>query len=93
MGNLKDLCKEVPASLLRAQAVYNAGQRAKESYEKRMRSLDCEHAIFEQCKRNRTQKRVRNNFSSEEAGVTGMYTRTIRTGKYTTIVCKSRSNY
>lgn len=93
MGNLKSLCKEVPASLLRVQAVCNAGQRAQESYNRRMRSLECERAIFEQCKRSRSQKRVRNPFSSEEAGTKGMYTRTIRTGKYTTIVCKSRSNY
>lgn len=93
MSTLKDLCSSIPKSLLREQAVYNANQRAQASYNKRMQVLECEQAIFEQCKRSRTQKRVRNNFSSEEAGTKGMYTRTIRTGKYTTIVCKSRSNY
>ena len=94
MATLKDLCSNVPQSLLNTQAVYNAMQRKVASYEKRMQQLDTEKCIFEQCKRNRTQKRVRNKFSTEEAGTCGTYTRTMRfENSYITKVCKSRSMY
>lgn len=93
MASLKELCKNVPLKLLHAQANYNVVVRTQTSYNKRMNSLDVEQAVFEQCKRQRSTKRVRNSFSREEAGTCGMNTRTVRAGKYTTIVCKSRKMY
>ena len=94
MATLKDLCSSVPQSLLREQAIYNVNQRKQASYNKRMECLDMERAIFEQCKRERTQKRVRNRFSTEQAGTCSTYVRTMRfENSYITKVCKSRSMY
>lgn len=94
MATLKDLCSSVPQSLLREQAIYNVNQRKQAAYNKRMERLGMERAIFEQCKRTRTQKRVKNKFSTEQAGTCGTYTRTMRfENSYITKVCKSRSLY
>ena len=88
MATLKDLCSSVPQSLLRVQTDYNVNTRKQESYNKRMRALDCEQAIFEQCKRERTQKRVRNRFSTEEAGTCSQSTTTRRFATRQTFVEK-----
>lgn len=88
MATLKDLCSSVPQSLLREQAIYNVNTRKQESYNKRMRALDCEQAIFEQCKRERTQKRVRNTFSRDEAGTCSLTTSTRRFATSQTFVEK-----
>lgn len=94
MAILKDLCSNIPQSLLRVQTDYNINQRKQAAYNKRMERLDMERAIFEQCKRTRTQKRVRNTWSSEQAGTCGTYTHTIRfENSYITKVCKSRNLY
>ena len=53
-----------------------------------------ERNIFAECKTERTQKRVRNTWSSEQAGTCGSYTHTIRfENSYITKVCKSRNLY
>lgn len=92
MATLKDLCSSVPQSLLRVQTDYNVNQRKQAAYNKRMQQLGMERAIFEQCKRERTQKRVRNSFSSEQAGRVGMVTHEVRTpNTYGHVVCKSRA--
>lgn len=92
MATLKDLCSSVPQSLLRVQANYEVAKRAQASYNKRMDKLGVECAIFEQCKRNRTQKRVRNTWSTEQAGRVG--TSCIHenrfSGSYIHVVSKSR---
>lgn len=91
MSTLKDLCSNIPVSLLRVQTIYNVNQRKQAAYNKRMQQLGMERAIFEQCKRTRTQKRVKNGFSSEQAGTCGSCTRTMRfENSYITKVCKSR---
>lgn len=95
MATLKDLCSSVPQSLLREQAIYNVNQRKQAAYNKRMHQLDMERAIFEQCKRQRTQKRVRNSFSTEEAGRYGGGTiiATIRNnGTHIHQVCRVSAN-
>ena len=54
----------------------------------------CERHIFDMCKGQRTQKRVRNRFSTEQAGTCGTYVRTMRfENSYITKVCKSRNLY
>jgi hypothetical protein len=94
MATLKDLCSSVPQSLLRVQTDYNLNLQKQAAYNKRMERLGVERAIFEQCKRTRTQKRVKNTFSSEQAGTCGTYVRTVRfENSYITKVCKSRSMY
>ena len=67
MAKLFELC-EVPASLVRIQQTSEIKSRVAKSYASRMDKLGMEKAIFEQCKRTRTQKRVRNTWSSEQAG-------------------------
>lgn len=53
-----------------------------------------ERNIFAKCAERRPSRcKVQNRFSRIEAGVGGMYTRSVRTGSYTTCVCKSRSLY
>lgn len=50
--------------------------------------------IFSTCKTMRTQKRVKNGWSSEQAGTCGTYVRTMRfENSYITKVCKSRNMY
>ena len=94
MATLKDLCSSVPQSLLRVQTDYNVNQRKQAAYNKRMERLGMERAIFEQCKHTRTQKRVKNRFSTEQAGTCGSYTHTMRfENSYITKVCKSRNLY
>ena len=94
MATLKDLCSSVPQSLLRVQTDYNVNQRKQAAYNKRMERLGMERAIFEQCKRTRTQKRVKNGWSSEQAGTCGTYIATKRfSNSRLTCVCKSRSLY
>jgi CO dehydrogenase nickel-insertion accessory protein CooC1 len=94
MATLKDLCSSVPQSLLRVQTDYNLNLQKQAAYNKRMERLGMERAIFEQCKRTRTQKRVKNGWSSEQAGTCGSYTRTMRfENSYITKVCKSRNMY
>ena len=88
MSTLKDLCSSVPKSLLRVQTDYNVNQRKQASYNKRMECLDMERAIFEQCKRERTQKRVRNRFSTEQAGTCSLITSTRRFATSQTFVEK-----
>jgi NADPH-dependent ferric siderophore reductase len=88
MATLKDLCSSVPQSLLRVQTDYNVNQRKQASYNKRMERLDMERAIFEQCKRERTQKRVRNRFSTEQAGACSLTTSTRRFATSQTFVEK-----
>lgn len=91
MATLKELCSNIPQGLLRVQANYNLSQRKQAAYNKRMDRLEMERAIFEQCKRTRTQKRVRNTWSTEQAGTCGSYTHTMRfENSYITKVCKSR---
>lgn len=94
MATLKDLCSSVPQSLLREQAIYNVNTRKQAAYNKRMERLGMERAIFEQCKRNRTRKRVHNTLYKEQAGTCGTYTHTMRfENSYITKVCKSRNMY
>lgn len=88
MATLKDLCSSVPQSLLRIQTDYNVNQRKQASYNKRMQQLDMERAIFEQCKRTRTQKRVKNKFSTEQAGTCSQSTSTRRFATSQTFVEK-----
>lgn len=91
MANLKELCGNVPQSLLRVQTDYNVNVRMQASYNRRMQALDCERVIFEQCKRQRTQKRVRNSFSREEAGTCGSAIVTIRKScTHTHQVCRTK---
>lgn len=75
---LKDLCKDVPQSLLFEQARYNCAQRAARSYAKRVEALSEEKRIFEACKTARPKKKDRNKFSREEAGTCGTITCTKR---------------
>lgn len=53
-----------------------------------------ERHIFDMCKGRRTKKRVKNGWSSEQAGTCGSYTHTMRfENSYITKVCKSRNLY
>lgn len=88
MATLKDLCSSVPQSLLRVQTDYNLNLQKQAAYNKRMERLDMERAIFEQCKRERTQKRVKNRFSTEEAGTCSESTTTRRFATHQTFVEK-----
>ncbi len=88
MATLKDLCSSVPQSLLRGQTDYNVNQRKQASYNKRMDRLGMERAIFEQCKHTRTQKRVKNKFSTEQAGTCSLSTSTRRFATSQTFVEK-----
>lgn len=88
MATLKDLCSSVPQSLLRVQTDYNVNQRKQAAYNKRMERLGMERAIFEQCKHTRTQKRVKNKFSTEEAGTCSLSTTTRRFATRQTFVEK-----
>ena len=88
MATLKELCSSVPQSLLREQAIYNVNQRKQAAYNKRMERLGMERAIFEQCKHTRTQKRVKNKFSTEQAGTCSQSTTTRRFATSQTFVEK-----
>ena len=88
MATLKDLCSSVPKSLLRVQTDYNLNLQKQAAYNKRMQQLDMEHAIFEQCKHTRTQKRVKNKFSTEQAGRCSQSTSTRRFATRQTFVEK-----
>ena len=88
MATLKDLCSSVPQSLLRVQTDYNLNLQKQAAYNKRMERLGMERAIFEQCKRTRTQKRVKNKFSTEEAGKCSQSTTTRRFATRQTFVEK-----
>ena len=80
--------------MLREQSVYNVNKRKQASYNKRMECLDMEHAIFEQCKRTRTQKRVKNGWSTEQAGTVGTSTFEVRfNNSRIHVVCKGRKKY
>lgn len=53
-----------------------------------------ERNAFDICKGARTQKRVRNTWSTEQAGTCGSYTHTMRfDNSYITKVCKSRNMF
>lgn len=53
-----------------------------------------ERNIFAECKTGRTQKRVKNRFSTEQAGTCGTYIATKRfANSRLTCVCKSRNLY
>lgn len=91
MANIFELCSNIPSSVVRIQQANVIKTRQQASYEKRMHALENETNIFETCKQKRTQKRVRNSFSSEQAGKIGMITHEVRTGTHEHIVCKSRA--
>lgn len=94
MATLKDLCSSVPQSLLRVQTDYNVNQRKQAAYNKRMERLGMERAIFEQCKRTRTQKRVKNGFSRDEAGTCSNYVGEVRfSNSYIHVAAKKRNLY
>lgn len=85
MANLKELCGSIPQSIIHTATNYEvarrkvaAHKRQQREYNERMRDLDLEQCIFEQCKRERTQKRVRNNWSTEQAGRCSLSTTTRR---------------
>lgn len=92
MANLFETCKNIPSTLVRIQQANVIRERQQACYEKRMRDLDMEKHIFEECKGVRIRKRVRNSFSSEQAGKIGIITHEVRTqGTYGHVVCKSRN--
>ena len=68
MAKLFELCSDVPQKLVMVQRANVVAERMAAVYDRRMSYLDTEQAIFEQCKRNRSKKRVHNTFSTEEAG-------------------------
>lgn len=71
MANLFETCKNIPSTLVRIQQANVIKERQQACYEKRMRNLDMEKHIFEECKGVRVRKRVRNRFSTDEAGTCG----------------------
>ena len=99
MANLKELCSNIPQSMLHTATNYEvarrkvaAHRRQQREYNARMHALDMEQCIFEQCKRNRSKKRVHNTFSTEEAGRGGascIHENRFR-GSYIHVVSKSR---
>lgn len=94
MAKLMELCGSVPALIVRTQQRNVIAERAQKSYNRRMDALDLERAMFEQCKRERTRKRVRNTWSSEQAGTCGCITYDARfENSYIHIVCKGRKKY
>lgn len=94
MARLFDLCKNVPAKLVRIQQTSEIKSRVAQTYAKRMDNLGMESAIFEQCKRTRTQKRVRNTWSTEQAGRIGTVTVTRRfSGSHISVACKAQNVY
>jgi hypothetical protein len=94
MAKLFDLCENVPAKLVRIQQTSEIKARVAQTYAKRMDKLGMESAIFEQCKRTRTQKRVRNTWSTEQAGRIGMVTVTSRfSGSHISVACKAQNVY
>lgn len=93
MAKLFELC-EVPAKLVRIQQTSEIKSRVAQTYAKRMDKLGMESAIFEQCKRTRTQKRVRNTWSTEQAGRIGTVTVTRRfSGSHISVACKAQNVY
>lgn len=94
MAKLFDLCENVPAKLVRIQQTSEIKSRVAQAYAKRMDKLGMEKAIFEQCKRTRTQKRVRNTWSTEQAGRIGAITVTRRfSGSHISVACKVQNVY
>lgn len=93
MAKLFDLCENVPAKLVRIQQTSEIKARVAQTYAKRMDKLGTEKAIFEQCKRTRTQKRVRNTWSSEQAGRVGTVTIDVRSHGHGHVVCKTRNMF
>lgn len=94
MAKLFDLCENVPAKLVRIQQTSEIKSRVAKSYANRLAYLDTEECIFEQCKRTRTRKRVRNTWSSEQAGRIGTVTVTSRfSGSHISVVCKTRNMF
>lgn len=102
MANLKELCNNIPQTILHTAANYEVARRKvaahrmrQKEYNARMQALDMEKCIFEQCKRTRTQKRARNTFSTEQAGRYGGGTiiATIRNnGTHIHQVCRVSAN-
>jgi hypothetical protein len=94
MAKLFDLCENVPAKLVRIQQTSEIKARVAQTYAKRMDKLGMESAIFAECKGARTQKRVRNTWSSEQAGRIGTVTVTRRfSGSHISDACKAQNVY
>lgn len=92
MAKLFELCSDVPQKIVMVQRANVVAGRMAAVYDRRMSYLDTEQAIFEQCKRNRSKKRVHNTFSTEEAGRGGascIHENRFR-GSYIHVVSKSR---
>ena len=91
---ITEICKNIPAELIRVQRVTIINERTQASYNKRMQALSVERDIYVQCKHQRTQKRVRNTFSTDEAGTVGMCMRTKRfAGSYIHVCTKGQKKY
>lgn len=88
MAKLMELCGSVPASIVRTQQMNVIAERTQKSYNRRMDALDLERAMFEQCKHTRTQKRVKNGWSREQAGTCSQLTTTRRFATSQTFVEK-----
>ena len=92
MAKLFELCSDVPAKLVKVQRANVVAQRMAACYDRCMAYLDMEKAVFEQCKRNRSKKRVHNTFSTDEAGRDGtscIHENRFR-GSYIHVVSKGR---
>lgn len=94
MATLKELLVKVPNSILMEAAEFELTKRKNAAYLKRMQRLELEKALFERTKTMRPQRRrVKNTASSEAMGTIPTITHRVRTGKYTGVVCKSKSKY
>lgn len=108
MTQLKDLLKTIPTQVLQVQeqlsqehdrserqrVMREVARRKALSYQHRMEALEREFHPFDECQQRRPSKRkVQNRYSAEEAGTRGRVVMGVRTGRYSTCVCKVQQNY
>lgn len=91
---MKDLCSNIPASILLDQAIREVNRRQAVTYAKRMDRLGREERVFERCAQRRPSKgKFKNRASAEEAGTIGTMVVGVRIGKHRVVVCKTKKKY
>lgn len=91
MASLKDLCRTIPESIKREQAIRELNRRKALSYTRRMGALAQEEHVFDRCVQRRpSNTKVKNAFSREEAGTIGNMVVGVRTSWNSVVVCKTK---
>ena len=90
MSTLKDLCKVIPAEVLRQQTQYNVAKRAAASYAKRLATLSAKgEGAFDVCKERRPRpKKVQVRHENSSCG--SIITVKRFNNSRITCVCKTR---